>query len=315
MRTDSREMLAVGMCGGRSRIGDRIETLLRRGRAFSTRISTKGLTAGAVVLSALMIASSLTPRWIAFAEAAPQRPTYEVVSIKRNRSGDQGDMHTGPPDAANFKARNMTLRMLLKIAYRVKDSQIVGGPAWTRSERYDVDAKPPEATTSAERSTLMLRSLLEDRFHLALRHETRSIPVYALKGAFRLLKTNPVRCVEFGPNSPPVPHSPSEPPPTPCGGFISGPNLIEGGNISMGEFADVLGNFLDRPVVDRTGFTGRFTVRLDFSAEGTVIPGETDSSLPSIFTAVEEQLGLKLEAQKSPADVLFIDRVEKPDAN
>jgi uncharacterized protein (TIGR03435 family) len=314
------EILASGLFGSRSRIGDRIEMLLRRGRTFSPRASVTGIVASTVVLGSLVLIGSLTPRWIAFAQQAP-RPSFEVASIKRNTSGGDWDTHTGPPESAGFRANNMTLKMLIKIAYRVKDAQISGGPGWIDSDRYDIAAKPAENNVSAERSRLMLQALLEERFRLALRRETRTIPVYALianSGGLQLPKSTHTSCVEFPAGSPPTPSAPSQAPSIPCGGFVTGPNLLEGGNISMSEFVDVLGNMLDRPVVDKTGFSGTFTVRLDFNSEGIFgrhDDSNPDLSKPSIFAAIQEQLGLKLEAQRSSAEVLVIDHAEKPDAN
>jgi uncharacterized protein (TIGR03435 family) len=314
------QMLASGIFGSGSRIGDRIEMLLRRGRTFSPRVSAGSVGASAVILGGLMLAGSLAPRWIAFAQQAPQ-PSFEVASVKRNTSGGDWDTHSGPPESAGFRANNMTLKMLIKIAYRVKDSQISGGPGWIDSDRYDIAARPAENNLSADRSRLMLQALLEERFRLALRREKRTIPVYALiasSGGLQLPKSTHTSCVELPAGSPPTPSAPGQAPSIPCGGLVTGPNLLVGGNISMSEFVDVLGNMLDRPVVDKTGFTGTFTVRLDFNSEG--IFGRHDNSnpdlsRPSIFTAIQEQLGLKLEAQRSSAEVLVIDHAEKPDAN
>jgi uncharacterized protein (TIGR03435 family) len=314
------EILASGIFGSNSRLGDRIEMLLRRGRTFSPQASVTGIAASAVVLSALLLAGSLAPHWIAFAQQAPQ-PSFEVASVKRNTSGGDWDTHSGPPESEGFRANNMTLKMLIKIAYRVKDSQISGGPGWIDSDRYDIAARPAENNFSADRSRLMLQALLEERFRLALRHEMRTIPVYALiagNGGLQLPKSTHTSCVDFSAGSPPKPSAPGQAPSIPCGGFVTGPNLLEGGNISMSQFIDVLGNMLDRPVVDKTGFTGTFTVRLDFNSEGIFgrhDDSNPDLSRPSIFTAIQEQLGLRLEAQRSAAEVLVIDHAEKPDAN
>jgi uncharacterized protein (TIGR03435 family) len=320
MRIDSRELLAVGVLGNKSKIGDRIEILLRRGRTFSPRVSTSGIVSSALVLTALMLADAFVPRWIAFAQQAPQ-PAFEVASVKRNTSGGDWDTHSGPPESAAFRANNMTLKMLIRIAYRMKDSQISGGPGWIDSDRYDIAARPAENDLSADRSRLMLQRLLRERFRLALRREMRTIPVYALIASSRGLKppkSTHASCVAFPAGSPPKPSAPGQTPSIPCGGFVTGPNLLEGGNISMSEFADVLGNMLDRPVVDKTGFTGTFTVRLDFNSEGLFgrhDDSNPDLTRPSIFSAIQEELGLKLEAQRSSAEVLIIDHVEKPDAN
>src|ERR1019366_1635234 len=132
------------------------------------------------------------------------------------------------------------------------------------------------------------------------------------------------------PNSPPPPPpAPGQFPPTPCGGFFMGPNRLEGGKIAMAQLVNALSNLLGRPVIDKTGFTGTFDVHLDFSREGTAglggggfgpagLPADaanTDNPAPSIFTAVQEQLGLKLESQKAPGEILVIDHAEKASGN
>jgi hypothetical protein len=117
MRTESRELLAVGILGGKSRIGDRIEILLRRGRTFSPRTSAGSVLASAVVLSGLMLAGSLAPRWIAFAQEQP-RPSFEVASVKPGDSLDQRvGIHLLP--GGRFATTNATLKILVAFAYDV----------------------------------------------------------------------------------------------------------------------------------------------------------------------------------------------------
>ncbi len=162
-----------------------------------------------------------------------------------------------------------------------------------------------------------------------IHRETKEVPIYAVaavKGGTKLAQPKEGSCVKFDPASPPRP-VPGQPPPLFCGGFMMGPNMLRGGGISMKQFTDGLSNILGRPVVDKTGYVETFDVALDFSQEGVdmaslfgglpfmVGPPPADDSRPSIFTAKQEQLGLKLESQKGPAEILVIDHAEKASEN
>jgi bla regulator protein blaR1 len=313
------EALAPGLFGRGTRVGDRIEMLLRRGRTFSPRAARGPVIAGTALLGTLLVAGAFAPNWIAFAQPAP-RLSYEVASVKRNTSGSDRVTHGGPPATIGFTASNMSLRMLMEIAYQVKDSQITGGPRWINSDRYDIAARPGESHPSAERSRAMLRTLLEDRFHLSIRRENKEIPVYVLldsKSGRKLPGTEENRCMD--PHSPNVqPPRPDELPRSPCEGFVMGPGFLASAKTNAPELADVLGNVLDRPVIDKTGDSAAFAVRLEFTPAGTAMSADADSSAgarPSLATAIQEQLGLKLESQRAAVEVLFIEHVEKPDAN
>jgi uncharacterized protein (TIGR03435 family) len=237
--------------------------------------------------------------------------------------------------------------MLVALAYKVQNFEISGGPAWINSDGYDINAKAADSTVGIDQLRPMLQTLLEDRFKLMVHRETKEVPVYALvagKNGPKLPEAKEGGCTAFNPNSPPPP--PPEPgrfPPTPCGGFFMGPNHLEGGKISMTQFVGALSNILGRPVIDKTGFTGTFDAKLDFSPEGTTFGGRggfgppgappgggggdgpapgplpglppSDTSAPSIFTVVEEQLGLRLESQKGPGEILVIDHAEKASEN
>jgi hypothetical protein len=174
MRTKSRELLAVGIFGNKSRIGDRIEVLLGGGRAFSPRASAAGVTACAVVLVGLTLAGSLAPRWIAFAQAAP--PFFEVASIKPNSHPVAFGMSDDPD---RFNGSYVTLLDLMKRAYGVDLSRISGGPSWVSSDRYDVIATLPRGTPR-EQIPLLLQTLLAERFRLVVRRDIRTTRVYAL---------------------------------------------------------------------------------------------------------------------------------------
>jgi uncharacterized protein (TIGR03435 family) len=330
MRTESRELLAVGIFGARSRTGDRIETLLRRGRTFSPRASAVGIAASAAVLIALTLAGSLAPRWIAFAQQP--RLAFEVTSIKPNTIVSEM-VKLGPPVGGRFTATNVNLKMLVMRAWKVKNFEISGGPGWIDSDRYDVAATAAESNIAEDQFKAMLQALIRDRFRFAAHRESREMPIYALSAVRNgsKLPESTGNCVVALPNSPPPPPpAPGQPPPVLCGGFLMDGSRLEGRKISMAQLTSALSNMLGRSVIDKTGYNGIFDVHLEFTPEG-IAPlggggfgspggpaadaGGPDSPGPSIFTAIQQQLGLRLESAKGPVEILVIDHAEKPDAN
>jgi uncharacterized protein (TIGR03435 family) len=264
------------------------------------------------------------------------RPQFEVASIKPAGSQRPAQMRDLPGRLTGRFTMNATLRMLMETAYHVQPFQIVGGPEWTGSQQYEVDAK---AAGNPDRAQifLMLQSLLEDRFRLQIRRESREMPVYALVAARGGLKLPPPRegsCIDATNPLPALPEPGARMPPpgqgpTPtvrCGGVgvrleVGGARLT-GGKVPMTEFVRTLSRVLGRPVTDRAGFSGVFDVNLDFLPDDTTAglpappPGTipAESASPSIFSAVQ-QLGLRLESTKGPVEVLVIDHVERPSAN
>ena len=296
-------------------------------------------TVGTVVFAAAIFAGLLTsPLLRAQAPAAnADRPEFDVSSIKPSKSDGRYSVRNAP-EPGRFRGTSITLRLLIGNAYQLTPGEsvtrIFGAPNWIDSEHFEVDAKA-EGNPSPDQMRLMLQSLLSDRFKLALHHETRELPVYALVLA-KPGKTGPqlkphsddVKCVGPDAKAPSTLPRPGDALPPFCGDFnLFGrpPTLREAGNkITIGMLVAQLGNFVDRPIVDRTGLTGTYDATLEFAfafrqgaADGTanaMIPSDP-SSPPSIFTALQEQLGLKLESQKGPVDVLVIDHVEQPSAN
>jgi uncharacterized protein (TIGR03435 family) len=231
--------------------------------------------------------------------------------------------------------RNASLMLLIQFAYAVHDSphwlpllasQVVGGPAWINSFGYDIEAKP-ERNTDEKHTWLMLQTLLAGTFKLALRRETRELPVYTLtaaKNGFKLPAPMEVSCISFPPGTPPR-HIPGK---VDCG-YV--PLLLEstglrmqGSKLHMADLIRELAMVLGRPVLDKTEFTGEFDLNLSFTADETMRwpPGDPDGArlpadpnLPNIFAALEEQLGLKLVPAKGPVEVLVIDHAERPAVN
>ncbi len=209
---------------------------------------------------------------------------------------------------------NAPVRLMLMNAYGVQFSQLVGTPDWLGSETWTIDARA-QGNPTRDNSMLMLQSLLEDRFHLKIHHESREMPVYALtvaRGGLKLPKAKEGSCAT------PVSGQP-DPSAPPCGRvrISMSPQgvLMEGGSAALSELARVLAIPLSRPVVDRTGLSAAFDIRLQFvdDASGTTLSAEASNS--GIFTAIQEQLGLKLESTKAPVEVVVIDHIERPTAN
>ena len=246
------------------------------------------------------------------AEPAPQNQagksdapaSFEVASVKPNNSGEQSSGTEWQRSGA-LNATNLTLRSLIARAYEVREFQ-VNGPDWLAASRFDIAARAPEGTPDSSRP-VMLRTLLAERFKLAAHFETREQqPVYALV----LLRTDG----RLGPQlkKSPLVCSGSAPSGGFCGVNTSVGNTggrIIGGGLTMDRVAAALANFaVDQTVIDRTGLDGAFDFELLFSR----LPSNARPDAPSIFTAVQEQLGLKLEPARGPVQFLVIDSIQRP---
>jgi bla regulator protein BlaR1 len=310
------------------------------GRALSTRKKLLLATAGAVAMAAPLMVGALTARTqtLEEVEAAGTKRAYEVASVKPNKSGDTRVGGNGLQAGGLMTVTNVPLERLILEAYQIGSNRLAAGTEWNRllGERFDIEAKA-EGNPTQDKGPLLLQSLLADRFKLAVHHETRQQPVYALELA-KAGKFGPQlkpyseddKCIDAKVASPPPPPGPGEAPPVLllCGGFsISGSNAglrSIADKVTMEMLAAHLSTFADRVVLDRTGLTGTYDVDFDFGfalhqgidplANSAAL--STDSSgQPSMFTSLRDQLGLKLEATKGPVDVLVIDHVEEPTDN
>jgi uncharacterized protein (TIGR03435 family) len=307
---------------------------LKAGRKFLSAIV--GVAVFAAAIHAGLLSSPLLRAQVPATNA--DRPAFDVSSIKPSKSDGRYSVRNAP-EPGRFRAINITLRLLLANAYQLTPGEsvtrIFGAPNWIDSEHFDVEAKA-EGNPSPDQMQLMLQSLLSDRFKLALHHETRQLPVYALvlakpgkMGPQLKPHSDDVMCVSSDAKAPPTIPRPGDSLRALCGEFNmfgSPPTLREVGNkITISMLVAELGNFVDRPIVDRTGLTGTFDATLEFAfafqqgggpvgTANAMIPSDL-SGPPSIFTALQEQLGLKLESQKGPVDVLVIDHVEEPSPN
>jgi uncharacterized protein (TIGR03435 family) len=225
--------------------------------------------------------------------AAAQTPSsFEVASIKRSDATAGSQLQYLP--GGRFRATAWT-KLLIQTAYGVEDYQVTGGPAWINTDRYDIDANGGAGAGKKE-MLAMLKALLSDRFKLRLREERRDLPVYDLvveKNGHKL------RALKDG-----------EPPPCRRGdSFICGLT-------SVAELANWLKYIVGRPVLDKTGISGRFDLLLDFdvySIRGQAPPQDYDK--PSVFEALKEQFGLRLEPQKAATPVLIVESIQRPTQN
>jgi uncharacterized protein (TIGR03435 family) len=210
---------------------------------------------------------------------------------------------------AEFVARNHTVKTLIAAAYNLSPRAISGGPPWVESDHYDIFAKPTGSNRpNFDQQAAMLRKLLAERFNLTFHREPKVLSIYALSIAKNGPKLEAGTVTSDGP--PPL-------------AVVIGPHgvWLPARDISIGEFVSVMQRAaLDRPVVDKTGLTGRYDFKLawtpDESQFGGMAPRETpESAEPDLFTAIQQQLGLKLEATRGPVDVFVIDKVERPSDN
>ena len=234
-------------------------------------------------------------------------PGYEVATIKPTDPEHARGGFT--LQGRHMVAGNFTVEGMITLAYNLHPTQLAGGPAWIRTDHFDMDILPDrEGLPSLDQARGIVRKLLADRFALKTHYESKQLSVYVLSVA----KTGP-KLTKSGAD-------PSSPP-----GMGGPPGTMMMRNGSMAEFAQFMQNVLDRPVLDQTGLKDRYDLKLRWAPDesqygGRVPPQNPDNgaaaeALPSLFTAIQEQIGLKLDAQKAAAKVMVIDSVEKPSAN
>jgi uncharacterized protein (TIGR03435 family) len=237
-------------------------------------------------------------------------PAFDVATIKPNPTGGGGKGFG--IRGRTFSTFNTSLADLIVFAYDVHNKQILSGPDWIDKDKYDITGVPDmEGSPSNRQWKMMVQKLLTERFQLTFHHEKRELPVYILsvvKGGPKNLNKSDATGDGF---SVPIRGVP--------GGFA-----MPIRNATMLDFTSfaLQGAVLDRPVLDQTGIAGRYDFTLTWATNGTefggsaqVPPQPVENAPPNLFTAIQEQLGLKLEAVKAPADVMVIDKAEKPSAN
>jgi uncharacterized protein (TIGR03435 family) len=228
---------------------------------------------------------------MALAALAQTPKEFDVAAIKLNTDGGEAWSIRTPP-GGRFTARNVTVRELLLQALDIRDFQLEGAPKWLDAERYDIEAKSDFAGQITPEGLLpMVRELLASRFGLTLHHETKEAPVYSLVAAKAGARLHP----NTG---------------TPGHSTDWGKDHINAMDVTLTELADVLERQLDRIVRNDSGIGGVYDFRLTWTPSQA-----TDLTGPSIFTAIQEQYGLRLAAAKGPVEMTVINRVERPSGN
>ena len=245
------------------------------------------------------------------AQSSPVHPTFDsfdVATIKATPA-DWGKNSYVRMEGAQFVGKNQTVNNLIEGAYNLTPRAVSGGPAWVDSDSYDILAKTPgEVRPNRDEQMAMLRTLLADRFKLKFHREQKEFSIYALSVA------------KNGPKLKEGKEPPGDPRPLI---FYLSPRavMLPGRNASMADLASAFQRAaLDRPVVDKTGLAGRFDFDLEWTPEesqfnGAGLKGTAESTQPELFTAIQQQLGLRLEAARGPIAVLVIDHVERPSEN
>ena len=233
-------------------------------------------------------------------------PTFDVVSIKRNITGGRESMVAHP--GGRLTATNLPLRSLIRATYQLQDDQIHGGPEWISTERFDIEAKA-EADTPLTQLGPMLIALLVERFKLAVHSEQRELPIFALVS----LRGNGQRAPGLRDTACSVALDVdlSRPQTERCANVSQGRGRLTLRGMPLSQLLLFLGPAVNRTIVDQTTLDGRYDIDLTWTPELSSTAPET----VSIFTALQEQLGLKLESTKGLVEVLVIDHVEPPTEN
>lgn len=306
-------------------------------------VSSNRLSFGMAMLVAVALRVGFGPVTPSYAQTQagntePVAPVFEVTSIRQDEPGSMASMGRMMFEPDGYTASHTTLRLLIKDAYGVGDNQIVGTPNWINSTRYEIEARI-DSTTAYELSRLsedqrklahqhMLQALLVDRFKLTLHKEIRELTVYSLgiaKNGPKLHESKPGDTYAAGLT-------------TPSGNLVGahmmlmrlGGGQIAGQDVPLENLVKQLSSQLHQIVIDRTGLTRSYDFNLEWAPDIKQTPMFTsmegdqqginksvmpESSGPSIFTALQEQLGLKLESGKGPVEILVVDNIEKPTEN
>ena len=260
-----------------------------------------------IAIAALILSASGV-----FAQPPAPRPpsdTFEVATIKPVESDKKSGRFIKMDGTHRFVEKDYTLKLLIAAAYDLNPRTISGGPAWIGSDHYDIAAVTPgDVRPSRDQQMAMLRNLLTERFKLTFHREQKVFSIYVLDVA------------KSGPKL-----KKSTAPPDDAPALISTvyPQrvLLPARNATMGEFTSLMQRaILDRPVVDKTGLSGKYDFDLEWAPDesqfgGDLSPASADAPSPPFFTAIQQQLGLKLEATRGPVEALVVDTVERPSAN
>jgi uncharacterized protein (TIGR03435 family) len=265
----------------------------------------------------------------------PPRPAFEAAAIHLHQNCREEGRGPGSLTSGRLRVSCISIRTLIRVAYGAfgtsgrmlsRRVDVIGGPGWLDSELYSLDAKAEGAASLDQTAGGMLQTLLEDRCKLKIHHEAHETPVYVLtiaKGGAKLKESTPDSCKPFD-----LSHPAADPHTVPCGvpvmGIKAGDMVADGHGMTMAEFAARMLRRVDRPVIDKTGLTGRYDFHLEYAISGPMringeaAPGASVLANPagaSMLSAVQSQLGLRLSPDKASTDVIVVDSVERPSEN
>ena len=241
-------------------------------------------------------------------QAPSPGPAFEVATIKPVESTPKSGRFIVMQGTNRFVEKDYTLRLLIAAAWNLNPKAVTGGPAWIETEHYDILALTPgDKQPTHDEQMAMLRTLLADRFRLTFHRESKIFPIYSLELAKGGSKLKPSTA------------SPTDQPQV-ISTVYPERILMPARNASMADFTSVLQRaILDRPVVDNTNLTGRYDFDLEWAPDesqfGGDIPASTDASIPPFFTAIEQQLGLRIVATRGPIQAIVVDHADHPSAN
>jgi uncharacterized protein (TIGR03435 family) len=305
-------MCMAGVTG--SDLKKRIERIMTRRTGRQLDFGRKLLLAAAgiaAVAAPIAFGVANAPAIRAQSPAKTAAQAFEVASVKPNNSDDHRVMFKMTP-GGRVEINNASAKMLIVMSYNLKPNQLSGGPSWLESAKYDITATAPEGPDDPERTNLMMQTLLADRFKLAIHRETKEMPIYELV---------------TGKNGPKLKAS-AEAAGTHMGQFRIGHGQMDLTSVSIADFADNLSRIVGRNVYDKTGLTGTYDIKLEWTPdenENPMLKPHTDGNEggtapvaeagPSLSDALQEKLGLKLQAAKGPVEIVVIDHIEKASDN
>lgn len=265
------------------------------------------------MLSRLILSAALMLQaGAAFPQSPAHRPAFdqfEVATIKPVEHDPKSSRYITMQGLNRFVEKDYTLKLLIAAAYNLNPRAISGGPAWVESDHYDIVAVTPgEVRPNHDEQMAMLRNLLTDRFKLSFHRELKELAIYELE----LAKTGPKLKASTA--------SPDEPPQL-ISTVYPQRMVMPARNATMDDFVSILQRaILDRPVVDKTGLSGRYDFDLEWAPDetqfgGEIPPASAEASAAPLFTAIQQQLGLRLEATRGPIEALVVDEVQRPSAN
>jgi uncharacterized protein (TIGR03435 family) len=233
--------------------------------------------------------------------AKDAHPSFEVATIKLSDPADQ--KHRFEIHGHRIILENQTVQTMIEMSYEVHAKQIVNAPSWVESQRFDVEGLPDvQGQPNVLQFQEMVRKLLEERFGLKFHTEKREMPRYVLTVAKGGPKLEPAK-------------SPPDALPNERGTGDSTSRTLEMENVSVGDLAHNLQGALDRPVVDETGLSGKYDFTLKWLRQDAPVAADADNNLSPLFTALQEQLGLKVEPSKGEVEMMVIDHLTQPSAD